>query len=242
MSVDCCAYPGLLVRDAGGRPVENRLPHDVARVGNRAPFAGGLKPHVATFRRFAGAPQEQQTRSPACTFFVQYPEPPARETRIRRSEYHAEPPAGAHGQQRAQDDTPPRQPRHPARRTASRQPRPSRDSGESRTRNQAASRDCAPSHTPSHAEQGSPQPQAANPSQPPCQLLEPRTALFRLQNHQPASAPRAPGVLGCSVLHNRRSVLSSGVRGLLHLPSSVRSRVHSHGQPCRSNMQLRLLC
>lgn len=200
MSVDCCAYPGLLVRDAGGRPVENRLPHDVARVGNRAPFAGGLKPHVATFRRFAGAPQEQQTRSPACTFFVQYPEPPARETRIRRSEYHAEPPAGpffdrdpdsgpespartsrdgqsgqhpepsagAHGQQRAQDDTPPRQ------------PRPSRDSGESRTRNQAASRDCAPSHTPSHAEQGSPQPQAANPSQPPCQLLEPRTALFRL--------------------------------------------------------------
>lgn len=162
MSVDCCAYPGLLVRDAGGRPVENRLPHDVARVGNRAPFAGGLKPHVATFRRFAGAPQEQQTRSPACTFFVQYPEPPARETRIRRSEYHAEPSAGAHGQQRAQDYTPPRQPRHPARRTASRQPRPSRDSGESRTRNQAASRDCAPSHTPSHtpshAEQGSPQP------------------------------------------------------------------------------------
>ena len=85
MSVDCGADPGLLLGDAGGRPVENRLPHDFARVRDCAPFAGELKPHVATFRRFAGAPQEQQTRSPACTFFVQYTEPPARETRIRRS-------------------------------------------------------------------------------------------------------------------------------------------------------------
>ena len=68
MSVDCCAYPGLLVRDAGGRPVENRLPHDVARVGNRAPFAGGLKPHVATFRRPGSSrPAAQPARSSSNT-------------------------------------------------------------------------------------------------------------------------------------------------------------------------------